>query len=649
MKTRRAAPVEQTSADILTEQIERLKDLFPEAVTEGKVDFEKLKATLGEIVDARPDRYSFAWAGKRDAIRLLQVPSRATLKPCSEESVDWETTKNVFIEGENLEVLKLLYKSYAGRVKMIYIDPPYNTGNDFIYPDNFADPLDTYLKLTGQKDAEGNLLTSNPETSGRYHSVWLSMMYPRLFVARQLLREDGVICVSTDDHEVGNLRAAMNEIFGEENLIGQITILSNPRGRQSERFLATVHEYLLVFAKNALECVISGMSLTEEQLNAYKYEDENGRRYRLLGLRQRGAASRREDRPLMFYPLYVDPATGGVCVEQTDRFKIKVLPRKSTGEDSRWGWSKEKVAKNLHRIEARLVSTRDEWDVFFRDYLESPEGQRRTRKFRTLWDDKAVNYQNGTSEIKVLFGSAVIEYPKPTGLLAKVVQMCDDPDGVFLDFFAGSCATADAILRLNRSDGSNRQVMVVQLPEPTPNDSVARKEGYATIADIGKERIRRVIKKLKGEARGQEELFKDRETPEDLGFRVFKLAESNYRQWRGVEDKDGEKYAEEMYLFTDPLLPGWTPEDVVWEVALKEGYSLPSTVEELKEVKGNRVWRVTDADRGQSFHVCLDDKIKDGTVKALKLRKEDLFVCRDAALTDEQAANLALTCKLKTI
>ncbi|MDO8532948.1 MAG: site-specific DNA-methyltransferase [Dehalococcoidia bacterium] len=274
---RKANPVARESANIAAEQIEKLRDAFPEAVSEGKVDFDKLRAVLGEAVDERPERYSFTWAGKRDAIQMLQTPSRATLVPAPNESVNFQETGNIFIEGENLEVLKLLYKPYYGRVKMIYIDPPYNTGHDFIYRDNYTDPLDTYLKLTGQKDGNGNLLTSNPETSGRYHSAWLSMMYPRLFLARQLLREDGVIFVSIDDHEVHNLRLVMNEVFGEENFVSQVIVQSNPRGRQSDPFLATVHDYVLIWARNAEECVLAGAELSEAQAGEFDLTDADGK------------------------------------------------------------------------------------------------------------------------------------------------------------------------------------------------------------------------------------------------------------------------------------------------------------------------------------------------------------------------------------
>jgi adenine-specific DNA-methyltransferase len=283
-RTPKREPVARTSADLIVEEITRLHELFPECVTEDKIDFDKLRATLGEEVDSRPERYSFTWAGKRDAIRLLQIPSRATLIPAKEESVRFDKTANLFIEGDNLEVLKLLHKPYFGQVKMIYIDPPYNTGNDRIYSDDFANPLDTYLRLTGQKSTEGNLLTSNPETSGRYHSAWLSMMYPRLFLARQLLREDGVIFVSIDDHEFYNLRMIMNEVFGEENLIAQVTVLNNPKGRVLGEHFAVCHDYLLVYSRLALPSEL-GISKSEEEVEEQYPLKEGKRRYRLLELR----------------------------------------------------------------------------------------------------------------------------------------------------------------------------------------------------------------------------------------------------------------------------------------------------------------------------------------------------------------------------
>jgi len=641
-------PVERETPDVNRERVDWLVQLFPECVTEGKIDFDKLRLALGDEIDDRPERYTFSWAGKRDAIRVLQAPSRATLVPCPEESIDFKNTQNLFIEGDNLEVLKLLFKPYFGRVKMIYIDPPYNTGNDFVYRDNYADPLDSYLKLTGQKASNGDILTSNPETSGRFHSTWLSMIYPRLFLARQLLSDDGVVVVSIDDHEVSNLRLLMEEVFGSDNFVGQITVQSNPRGRQAERFFATVHEYLLVFAKNVDDCILGGAALTENQLKEFKYEDHAGRKYRLLGLRQRGSASLRSQRPQMYYPLYVQPSTASVSTEPTPGYDIEVLPMKPTGEEGRWMWSKNKVHADLSIVEAHLVAGRNEWDIFVRDYLDLESGETRTRKFKTIWAEKKLNYQNGTEEVKALLGGPAYEYPKPTALLKQVLAIADESDALCLDFFAGSCTTAHAVMALNREDGANRRFIMVQLPEPTPEDSPARQMGLNTIAEIGKERIRRVIKRMKDEAAQKLDLT-DSETPEDLGFKVFKLAESNFRPWTPPEQTDPEAYIAQMELMVDPLVEGWTPENVITEVAIKEGYGLNAVIQRLEALDTNTIYRVTDPDKEQSFFICLDDKIDPATPRALCPAKDDLFVCRDVALTDEMAANLALQCNLKTI
>jgi adenine-specific DNA-methyltransferase len=628
---RKTESVERATPDLVDEQVERLKEIFPECVAEGKVDFERLKATLGEIVDERPERYSFTWAGKRDAIRLLQVPSRATLNPCPKESVDWETTKNVFIEGENLEALKLLYKSYAGRVKMIYIDPPYNTGNDFIYPDNFADPLDTYLKLTGQKDADGNLLTSNPETGGRYHSAWLSMMYPRLFVARQLLNENGVVFVSIDSRELSNLIKLLDELFGEENSLGCLIWRKKEGGGMADDYFATEHEYVVVYRKS--DSFMWQDEAQEADEADFKRSDDRGQ-YNLVKLAKWGNTARREDRPSMYFPL-------------TDPDGKPNYPVAPDGCEGRWRMGKERIKQLLKDDLIEWVRKDGKWFPYEKIYFDPQKGK--AVKLRSILYDVG-GTAAGSNELTGLFGKKdVFENPKPTALIKSFARWNLGDGELLLDFFAGSCTAAQAVLDLNREDPGNRRFVVVQLPEPTSEDSPAHKAGHDTIAEIAKERIRRVIKKLKDEAKGKKSLFKDRETPEDLGFRVFKLAESNYRQWRGVGERDGEMYAKEMDLFTDPLLPGWKPEDVIWEVALKEGYGLSSTVEEVQGIKGNRVWQVADHDRGQSFRICLDDKLKDATVVALKLSKDHLFVCRDVALTDQLAANLALQCRLKTI
>lgn len=626
MKKRKAPPVEQISAGILAEQVERLKELFPETVTEGKVDFEKLKATLGEIVDDSPERYSFTWTGKRDAIQLLQIPSRATLVPVPQESVNFEDTGHIFIDGENLEVLKLLYKSYFGRVKMIYIDPPYNTGNDFIYPDNFADPLDYYLKLTGQKDASGNLLTTNPETSGRYHSAWLSMMYPRLFLARQLLSEEGVVFVSIDDHEVHNLRLIMNEIFGEENFIASIIWQKVYSPKSSAQHFSADHDYVLVYARSSATWIPELLPRTPEMEARYSNPDDDPRGpWKPSGLDARNPYSK---------GIYAITCPSG-----------RVIPGPPSG--SYWRVSEDKL-KELDR-DGRIWWGKDGNNVpAIKRYLSEVKPGKVPQ---TLWFYQDVGHtQEAKKELLefVAFEDTanVLDTVKPTRLIQRMLQVAPNAEeaDIVLDFFAGSASTGHAVLKQNREDGGNRRFISVQLPEPLPKPESRLK----TIADIAKERLRNAIARLAEESNGQQKLMK-RDSPEDLGFKVFRLTESNYQPWQGIEKAEPEAYAKQMALHTDPLVDGWKVEDVIWEVALKEGFGLHSRIERLEEVKDCALYRVTEPDRGQLFCICLDDKVGLDALKPLGLNSEDLFICRDSAITDEAAANLALQCRLKTI
>ncbi len=624
----RGEPTRKESASVTEERLARLKRLFPEAFAEGKVDFDRLRAMLGDTVDDGPERYTFTWAGRRDAIRLLQTPTRATLVPCREESVNFDGTQHLFIEGDNLEVLKLLYKPYFGRVKMIYIDPPYNTGHDFIYPDNYADPLAAYLQLTGQQDAGGNLLTSNPETSGRYHSAWLSMMYPRLFLARQLLREDGVIFVSIDDHEVHNLRLMMNEIFGEECFKNCIIFRRGIKSVQAQfdtvDSLAVGHEYVVMYAKSP-QTRFRKFYVPLEEARPGSWNNH-----------WRGT-----DRPTMRYELFgITPSRG------------------------QWRWSRERSRRAIVNYERMLRELGvagdeitqqqiDEWvlresrrvggkvDLLRLSKTGKPEHYipPTDKKLGSdLWTDLS---PKGTSDIRALFGRQVFDNPKPVALLKRMIGLITAPAGgdVVLDFFAGSCATAQAVLELNGEDGGNRRFIVVQLPEPLPEPEVLS-DGTVlnTIADIGRERIRRALANA-------------RQKPPDWGFKVFRLAPSNYRPLPS-------DHAEQAAFLTDPLVDGWTVENVIYEVALKEGYGLNCRISpvgpDLRGLQRPRrspptIYRVTDPDKGQSFTICLDESIPLEVVRALPLGKDDLFVCRDAALDDEAAANLALQCKLKTI
>jgi adenine-specific DNA-methyltransferase len=627
-QNRKGEAVTTTSADFLAEQIARLKELFPEAFTEGKVDWDKLRAMLGDaalLTDDGPERYTFTWAGKRDAIRLLQTPTRATLIPCREESVNFDQTQHLFIEGDNLEVLKLLYKPYFGRVKMIYIDPPYNTGNDFIYPDNYTDPLATYLQLTGQQDAEGNLLTSNPETSGRYHSAWLSMMYPRLFLARQLLREDGTIFVSIDDHEAHDLRLLMNEVFGEENFIAQLIWKSRqfPDAR-AVTHVSTDHEYIVVYSRRS-DFRFRGVERDESKFSNPDNDPRGSWMSRsLLGL------ATAEQRPNLHYDI-VDPTTG-----------TSYPPPPTTG----WRYSKERMTSLIE--DNRII------------FPSTPSGRPREKKFRSELLSEFISFPNviddvftahGTAEVRDMFDFQAFDFPKPSELIRRLVEQTTTEDDIVLDPFAGSASTAHAVLLQNCKDGARRRFICIQLPEPTGEESETANRGFSTIADIGKERIRRVIAGMQREREGQLPL-ETRETPEDLGFKVFKLAPSNYQLWRGVGEDTPDAYAEQMALFADPLVNGWTAENVIYEVALKEGYGLNCQITPLPpagEGPGVRAFRVTDPDKEQSFTICLDNAIGLEDLSALNLDKDDLFICRDVALDDEAAANLALQCRLKTI
>ncbi len=624
--------------DLALERQSQLRELFPEAWSEGELDFSKLRQLLGDLADESAERYRFGWAGKRESLGLLQTPSRATLRPVPGESVDFDTTGNLFIEGDNLEALKLLYKPLFNRVKMIYIDPPYNTGNDFIYPDNFADPLKHYLIQTGQKDPNGDLQTSNPDMAGRVHSRWLSMLYPRLTLARSLLRDDGVIFVSIDDNEVHHLRLLMNEVFGEENFVANIAVVNNLKGRNDRAHIATAHEHLLMYSKG--EFVSYGLQLTQKQLADYGEVNEEGEAFQWRDLRKRGGADTKQARPTLYYPLYTNKEDGRIYLEQKDEDDVTIMPMKSDGSEGCWRWSKEKVTENLDRIRASRSSIKDKWNVSYQVRLVE-NGKTRVAKPKSVWIGSQFSSDSGTKALKELISDVSDLAPKPVGFIKTIVQQSTEEDDIILDFFAGSGTTGQAVLELNREDGGNRRFVLVQLPEKTGNAQ------FPTIADIGKERIRRVIGRMK-EGNGTLDLS-TREAPEDLGFKVWKLGESHFRQFQRTEPGDTKAYLEQLELMNDALLPGYETRAVLYEVALREGYGLNCTLELVPGLEGVEVWRVSDADKGQHFYATLADSLDLESLRPLKLVPDDLFICRGIALDDDTAANLALQCRLKMI
>lgn len=563
--------------DSLTPQQERLdilKQLMPEVFDEGKIDWEKLKATLGESVDFSNERYVLNWAGKSDAFRVMQCPSSATLVPCREESVDFDTTQNIFIEGENMEVLKVLQKSYFGKIKMIYIDPPYNTGNDsFIYPDRFAETKEAYLRRVGDKNEEGYMMRDgmfrkNSKENGQYHSNWLNMMMPRLYLAKSLLREDGVIFISIDDNEVHNLRLLMNEIFGEENFVAQV-IWKNKfgSGALTNGFIG-VHEYVLVYSKEPLSNITR--TLTEKEKEVYNKSRDGKFATRGGYVTQPLAVTTFGDRPNLRYPVFYNGQ--------------EIWPTKQ------WVWEKSKMMSAIKNDEVVFNLQKDgSYNLRSKKYLIDESGKERRGKPTTFYADAYT--QNGTEEIRNLFESLLFDYSKPVQLLKYFLslEINDKPVGedIILDFFAGSGTTAHAVMQLNKEDGGNRKFICVQLPELCDANSEAYKAGYRTIADISKERIRRAGAKMRAEveteqAKQQGQLqFDEAQTQTampDLGFKVFRLSDSNFKEWREIHGTDQEQWKQQTIDFLNPVAENATTDNMVYELLLKNGKNLNSTI-----------------------------------------------------------------------
>lgn len=651
---------ERESKDLRAELIQKLKPILPEAVVEEKVNWERLKQALGEHIDVTGEKFTFTWAGKSSAIRNVLIPSKATLKPAIKESVKFEETENIFIEGDNLEVLKLLQKSYFERVKMVYIDPPFNTGNDFVYKDNFKNPLKNYLEQSGQVDSEGNRLSTNTQASGRFHSDWLSMMYPRLYLGRNLLREDGVIFISIDDHEVDNLRKLCNEIFGEENFVAQFVWTQGRKSMAAQ--VAINHEYCLVYCRNRFAAIeadkkVENTNWTERKdglveiyeafseakakwKEAYdRIEEEMTKFYDSLDDEHPSAAHRHYknvDAKGLYFAGDISQGTG-----MGGRFDIlhPITNKPCKVPTGGWRFSPDKLPELLS--EGRIHFGSDEKSVpCLKRYLHETEYEVAPSVF----------YRDGrgaSKRLDMLFGAHVFEHPKDEQIIARFIRYVTsvpNSDALVLDFFAGSGTTAHAVLDLNSQDGGNRKFLLVQMAEPTEPKSEAYKAGYKTIADICKERIRRVIKG-----------YGDDPKPINDGFKVFKLDKSNYQE--NLFEYDPEKTEVEnekafkKYLKKSTELFSYervNELDFVYENVIKEGLDLNAKITTITIGK-NKAYKATDNQR--EILISLDKKIGKETVDELKDKKykEKVFVCFDSALDDSSKANLALNVSLKTI
>ena len=625
-----------TTPNFQTELAAQLADLIPEAIADGKVDIEKLKELLDGDVADRSERFGLFWPGKKRALRAAQEPTTATLKPDFENSKDWDTTQNVFIEGDNLEVLKILQKHYHAKIKLIYIDPPYNTGKDFVYPDNYKEGLETYLEWTRQVNEEGKKVSTNAETEGRYHSNWLNMMYPRLKLARNLLTDDGLIAISISDKEVFHLGKLMDELFGYDSKLACAPWLSEASGGKEKTGLRNGHEYLLVYFKRNSASV----SQSERSTGVLNLTDKEGAYRKGRELMKWGGTSLRSDRPNQFYGLRCP--TGD-----------NVFPFRNDGKEGHWRWGKD----NEGIIKAQLDVDVFHWELRPFDEGVAVDGQTERwvpyEKIRdakksvgwSTWLDKFGTNADGTRELKELFGFKVFDTPKPSQLIKWFVALHEDDDGFVLDFFSGSSATADAVMQLNAEDGGTRKFIMVQLPEPTPEDSEASRSGLSSIADISRKRIDLAGEKIKhARGLGSQGL--------DTGFRAFKLADTNFSKWRLSSDVEEGALQQHLLGLRDSATDDATADELLTEILLKQGYSLTESVS-AAEIGGLDVRLVRDRDGDVAVAAYLNEHVKP-RLEQLRLLVDEsptrIIVLEDAFQGDDELkTNLFQLAKSKGI
>ena len=603
------------SSNGVEDNITKIAQLFPDCVTEtvdersGQpkhlIDFEKLKQNLSDsVMSERAERYQFTWPDKSKAILLANSPINATLRPCREDSVDFDNTQNLYIEGDNLDVLKCLKETYLHKVKMIYIDPPYNTGNDFVYEDDFAQSSEEYLANSGQFDEQGNRMFTNAESNGRFHTDWLNMIYPRLKVARDLLTDDGVIFISIDDNEEKNLRNICDEIFGAENRIETI-VWKNKYGAGAYTVgFISVHEYVLCYSKKKISNITS--ELDEEGQAVYSKKDE---KYAIRGgyMTQPLMTNSLGNRPNLMYPI---------------EYKgVSIYPRKQ------WVWSQERLQNAINNNEVEFNLQKDgTYSVRSKAYLRDENGKMRRGKPLSLMTGPF--NQEGTKEIRSLFeGKSIFDFTKPTQLIKKFLSLqindSDDTDFIVLDYFSGSATTAHAVMQLNSEDGGNRKFIMVQLPEKTDEKSEAFKAGYKNICEIGKERIRRAGKKIKEESPS---------TTQDLdtGFRVLKLDSTNmqdiYYSPKDISQAD-------LFSQVDNVKPDRTGEDLLFQVMLELGATLDSKIE-TTTVAGKTIYNVAEG----YLVACFDPDVTDEVVKAIAQMQPAYAVLRDTSMKDDSTA-----------
>lgn len=584
------------SMNIEQANMDKLKAVFPECFAEGKLDIDKLLSLCGEYIDNDFEKYKFEWKGKAECLRLAQKRSTGTLRPCPEESVNFDTTQNLYIEGDNLEVLKLLQTAYYRKVKMIYIDPPYNTGNDFVYEDDFADPMARYKEVTRQTTK------SNPETMGRYHTNWLNMMYPRLRLAANLLRDDGVIFISIDDNEVTNLRKVCDEVFGEENFVIQIS-WRRTDNQPNIGNVARVKEYIICYSKNITNVTLGKLPLSDKAKNEYRYQDDRGYFRRAILL---------------------DKTRG--------RYYYSIKTQSGNVLNGPW----MKTEEEFKRLDAEgliyWTSGGDE-QPYGKIYLDEKKGQIPN----DFWGIEFGTNQRASLEVEKLFEKRCFDFPKPVSLIQTLIRLGSNKDDIILDFFSGSATTAHAVMQLNAEDGGNRQFIMVQLPEMCDEKSEAYKAGYKNICEIGKERIRRAGKKLT-ETDGQIKLGEEAKQPLDVGLKVYKLDTSNLKTWDAapIEDDDLLTLYNRMNGMIHRVKPDRTDLDMVYEIMLKLGVPLTYSVQKI-DLNGKSAYTVGE---DCLLLICLAENVQPEDVEMMaEYAPAKIIISRDSFADDTAMSN----------
>ena len=590
------------SPNLVDVNIEKISALFPNCITEAQdengelkkaVDFDLLKQELSQVlVEGEQERYRLDWPGKKESILTANAPIAKTLRPCREESVNFDQTENLFIEGDNLEALKLLQENYLGKVKMIYIDPPYNTGNDFIYEDDFAESTDEFFERSNQVDEEGNRLIANTDSNGRFHSDWLNMMYSRLKLSRNLLKDDGVIFISIDENEVANLKQIGNEIFGSNNFLFQITLLCNPKGRSQDKYIANCHEYILGFSKNTINAGSLNIPKSDDEITSnYKFIDTKGR-YREIELRNTHREFGQHNRANLYYPFYVNNESSEVSINFKENTSA-VYPDWDDGFKGCWTWGKPKAEAQIDELIAKKI--KNKWKIYRKGYAVNENGDA-TKQVKSIWQDPLFYTEKGQATFNKLFNTKekVFQSPKSVSLLKQLLNMAVKNNDLVLDFFCGSGTIAEAVFESNIETKNKCKFIAVQIPQQTDQNSEAYKLGYKTIVEISKERIRRAGKKI----------LEDNATKEsienlDIGFRVLKIDSTNMKDV--YYTPDALKQSNILDLASN-IKDDRTSEDLLFQVMLSLGLELSLPIER-KTIAGKEVFYVA----GNSLVTCFDD------------------------------------------